>query len=532
MIIDLKKEAIDCDCKYDVCVIGGGPAGITLALELGDHNLKVCLIESGGTNIEFKNQKLNKVKNNGIRYKDLSVQRGRFLGGTSNFWGGNCIPLDPIDFTKTSVRAEEWPFQHTVLEGHILRAEKLMNIESYAFGEDIRREINLPKDDGKSGLFEWKTWKFCDFPFRFGEQFLDRLASSKNISLILNANLVDFETAAERKFITAAEIRTLSGKSCQVKAEDFVLSCGGVENARLMLNFHERNTLNISEEASVIGKNFAEHPNASVGYLSGKNAKKIYANHAIRYVNGTKEIKPGLGIKAEAQEHHRLLNGIISIWPIPIESSAVTRAKLLLQLFRNKDFGLKFLVNTFMVLPGIASLLPHVRHRIQGKSMAVTNDQNRFEVRLMSETHPNTKSCVVLTNNIDTLGMKRASLDWQLSEKDRHNFVEIANLTKLHFEQELDVELELHDWINDKAKDWSRYINTDGHYGHHMGTTKMGASPSNSVVDQNSKVHSLSNLYIAGSSVFPTYGFANPTLTIVALSIKLADFLTDKNKST
>jgi hypothetical protein len=525
MIFDLNKENIDSDYDFDVCVIGGGPAGITFALELGDLNLKVCLIESGDLTIKRKNQKLNKARNIGIRYKDLSIQRGRLLGGTSNFWGGNCIPMDPIDFTRTSVREEEWPFKYDTLKSDILKAQKILGIDSHAFGQDILNKVDLPLDDGKDSIFDWKTWQFCDFPFRFGEIFYDTLLSSQNISVILNANLVDFETDQKGQHITFAMIKNLSGKTCRVKATDFALSCGGIENARLMLNFHENKILNIPKEARFIGKNFAEHPNASVGHLIGKNAKKTYEKHAIKYIKGTKEIKPGLGIKAEMREKYGLLNGIISVWPISIESNSVTRAKLLLQLIKNKDFGLIFLVNTFLVLPGIVSLLPHIRHRMSGKPVAVVNEADRFDVRLMSETLPNSDSCVNLLDDLDPLGMRKASLNWRLSNKDRYSFVEIAKLAKLHFEKEDGVELELHDWINDDTKDWTKYINTGGHYGHHMGTTKMGWSASDSVVDQNSKVHSMDNLYILGSSVFPTFGFANPTLTIVALSIKLANFL-------
>ena len=530
MIIDLLKGNIHNDCIYDVCITGGGPAGISLALELSDGGLKVCLVESGGKTNKIKNQKLNKVKNIGIHYKDLSIQRSRFLGGASNLWGGNCIPLDPFDFRKTSVREESWPFQYESLEKYIKKAEKLMDIDNFAFGRDIQEKINLPLKNGENDQFEWKVWKFCDFPFKFSLRFFERLESDKNITVILNANLVDVETADEKKYITAATFKTLTGKICKIKASDFVLACGGVENARLLLNFHERKSLNITAEARLLGKNFAEHPNATVGYLIGKNAKNVYANHAIKYLDGNRAVKAGLGIKIETREKFGLLNGIISIWPIPIESKTFSRARSLLQLLKNRELSFKTLFTAIMVMPSIPLLVPHIYKRFKGRPINVIHEINRFDVRLMSETYPNTESCVNLIDDLDTLGIKRASLNWQLSSKDRHSFIEIAKLAKNHFEKEEDVELVLHDWIFDETKDWTSYINTNGHYGHHMGTTKMGSSSLNSVVDQNSKVHSMDNLYIAGSSVFPTFGYANPTLTIVALSIKLAEFF-KKNSS-
>ena len=213
---------------------------------------------------------------------------------------------------------------------------------------------------------------------------------------------------------------------------------------------------------------------------------------------------------------------------MPIENNTVTRAKLLLELFRKKEFGLKFLLNTFFVLPRIVSLLPHVRHRIRGGLTSSPQRTDRFEVRLMTETVSNPFSRVELTTQKDSIGLRFASLDWRLTEQDKTSFLSIAKLAKVHFEKEQGTELVLERWITDESMDWTRFINHDGHYGHHMGTTKMGINQNDSVVDQNCKVHGLKNLYIAGSSVFPTFGFANPTLTIVALSIKLADHLIQK----
>jgi hypothetical protein len=248
----------------------------------------------------------------------------------------------------------------------------------------------------------------------------------------------------------------------------------------------------------------------------------------IKYIDGEKEIKPGLGINPKAQKEKGILNGIVSIWPVPVQNSAITRAKLLLELFRKKSFGLKFLVNTFLVLPGIVSLLPHVRHRIKGGTTNYPYMKDKFEVRLMTETLSNPLSKIELTNYKDSIGMKVAQLDWNLTNRDKKSFISIAKLAKEYFEQEKDIKLVLEPWIQNEETNWTEFINHDGHYGHHMGTTKMGTSKDNSVVDSNCKIHGLKNVFVSGSSVFPTYGFANPTLTIVALSIKLADHFKQK----
>lgn len=526
MIIDYDKDKFEGSSPYDVCIIGGGPAGISLAVELDELDIKVCLVESGGTTTKRKNQKLNKVLNLGIPYRNLSVQRARYLGGCSNLWGGNCIPLDPIDFKEVKARMGSfWPFTHASLEKFVTKAQSLLGLDSSEFGDELLKKIKITSK-GDNKLFDWKAWQFCDFPFRFGDKFHTQLSVSKNITVLLNANIVDFNVVDGGCEAKAAVIRSLSGKTELVKASNFVLACGGIENARILLNLVDKNVL--ADKHKFIGKCFAEHPNATIGYLEGENASQIYEQHKIKYLNGTKEVKPGLGISEKAQKENCLLNGIVSVWSVPLANSAIIRAKLLLELFRRKEFGIKFLVNTFMVLPGIVSLLPHVRHRLKGGEVSIPYRTDRFEVRLMAETVANPESRVSLTDQLDTTGLKIASLDWKLTDQDRNSFVSIANLAKNHFDQMDGVELVLDSWVNDYDIDWTKLINTDGHYGHHMGTTKMGLSSRDSVVDEDCKVHGIDNLYVAGSSVFPTFGFANPTLTIVALSIKLANHLKQK----
>jgi len=485
-------------------------------------------VESGGITISRKNQRLNKALNVGAPYKDLSIQRGRYLGGSSNFWGGNCIPMDPVDFKDRESRAGSfWPYSFKVLEPFIERAQNLMGVDSSKFGEELLEKINLNTVDS-SEFFDWKAWQFCDFPFRFGEKFHTELDQSENITVILNANLVDMYTSDNAGEVESALIKNLNGRVEMVKAADFVIACGGIENAKILLNMMAKGSLPEENTGGMIGKCFAEHPNATIGYLEGKNAAKLFEHHRIKYVNGGKEIKPGLGVNPKSQERYGIMNGIVSVWPIPKENSAVNRVKLILHLIRKKEFGLKFLINTFLILPGIVSLLPHVRHRLKGGVVNTPHRTDCFEVRLMSETVPNPDSKVYLDENSDAMGLKVAVLDWKLAKQDRDSFSAIANLVKCYFDRQDGVSMSLLEWVNDCDSDWTKFINSDGHYGHHMGTTKMGSNPQQSVVDENCKVHGMGNLYVAGSSVFPTFGFANPTLTIVALSLKLAGHLKEK----
>ena len=509
--------------KFDVCIIGGGPAGIATALEFEGSGYKVALIESGASKLNRKNQKLNNVNNIGIDYENLGVQRGRYLGGSSNMWGGNCIPLDPIDFRECNGRKNfSWPFDHLTISPYIKRAQKILGIDKVNFGNDLISKLAL---SNKNDEFDWKAWQFCDFPFRFGEKFRQQLEESQEIHCYLNSNLIGFNAINETNIAEEAIIKSLNGKEGKIKASQFVLACGGIENARLLLNIEDSGTFKSFNKNKKIGRYFAEHPNATIGYIKGKDADLIYKDHSIKYIGDGKEIKPGLGVNELVQEKDNLLNGIVSIWPVPAENSIITKVKLLLQLFRKREFGIKFLVTTFLILPKISQLLPHVRHRLKGGVISTPYRENYYEVRLMSETVPNIDSRVFLSKDTDSLGLKRASLDWKLLDQDKENFKNITKKTKKYFESKGDVNFIISPWLEDSSQDWTNFINKDGHYGHHMGTTIMSDSSADGVVDKDCKLYGIKNIFIAGSSVFPTYGFANPTLTIIALGMRLADHI-------
>lgn len=515
--------------EVDICIIGGGAAGIAIALEFEKSDFKVALIESGGLNLSRKNQKLNNMKNVGIDYENLGIQRGRYLGGSTNMWGGNCIPLDPIDFKECSGRrGTSWPFDEYEIGSYIKRAQKFLNIDTIDFGDDLISKINL--SNNKDDEFNWKAWQFCDFPFRFGEKYREHLKNSVNIACYLNTNFTGFNVVKGDNFAKEAIIKSLDAKEGSIRASNFILACGGIENARLLLNIEEKKSFDSFNNSKKVGSFFAEHPNATIGYISGKDADLIYQDHSIKYINNGKEIKPGLSINEITQEHDGLLNSIVSVWPVPEENSIITKAKLLLQLFKKRDFGFKFLITTFLILPRISSLLPHVRHRLKGGEVTTPYRSNYYEVRLMSETIPNEESKVFLAKDRDSIGLKKASLNWILSEKDKKSFINTAKKTQIYFESKGEIKFNLASWVENPSSNWTDYINKDGHYGHHMGTTMMSDKSIDGVVDKNCKLHDIDNIYIAGSSVFPTYGFANPTLTIIALGIRLADHLKAHNK--
>ena len=511
------------ELEADIVIIGAGAAGITLALEFIDQNIKVALFESGDLKIRKRNQKLNLVQNTGIPYYDLSAQRGRYFGGTTNFWGGTCIPLEHTDFEENAARPGfKWPISFSEISPYINKAKVICGVDAINSNKLIQK-LHLKKNNLKSAMFEWRALQFSPFPFRFGERYRSKLNEAKNIDVYLNANLVSFESNRSKTVCKKATFRSVNGKEVKVSAKYFILSTGGVENPRLLLNmkalFANRN----------IGKYFAEHPTAIIGKLVGRDASKIYAEHQKKYIFD-KEIKPGFSATEQFMKNHNLLNSFLTIWPIPKDMYVISRAKMLLYLLRRREFGIKLLLNLLFVIPKSATLLPHVFNRMGGRKNEINQLDDCFDVRLVTETIPNFFSDISLSEERDALGMFRASLNWQLEDIDRRTFIFTAKAFKEQIEKTYDVKLELESWIHNDEENWYTNINLDGHHGHHMGTTRMASNSKNGVVDKNCKVFGIQNVYVSGSSIFPTYGFSNPTLTIVAFALRLSDHLKNKLK--
>lgn len=144
-------------------------------------------------------------------------------------------------------------------------------------------------------------------------------------------------------------------------------------------------------------------------------------------------------------------------------------------------------------------------------------------IRSSCEQAPHPDSRVTLDGERDALGMPRVVLDWRLSPIDRHTIAfafrrSVDGLTQAGLGQ-----VTLEPWIETPDLDSGEF---EGGY-HHMGTTRMSDTPTSGVVDRHCRVHGVHNLYIAGPSVFPTSGCANPMLTIVALALRLAGHLSD-----
>jgi choline dehydrogenase-like flavoprotein len=471
--------------RYDVCVIGGGPAGITLARRLAALGRSVGLFEGGGLEASSESQQLYQGRvGPGRPYFPLDGTRLRYLGGSSNHWGGWTRPLDAHDFVARPDHAlSGWPISKLDLDPYAAETDSILDLPP-----------NFEPPDMFSGQADGVTPDFFRFSHpvtRFGTKYRGELQSSKLIELFVNANLVDFELDAHHRRIEYAVFRSYRRpQSFQVRAQYFALCLGGIENPRLLLNATRQLPRGLGNEHDLVGRYFLEHPHVPVGRVVTREpitfmlvyspSRDFMQSHQILSFGlrlGNFDLSDGAGFTGAFR---------------PQPSCAMTFEDLLATEMRGEK----------------TDCLAHVGDAFVACEQALNPD-----------------SRVLLTEQRDRFGLRRAQLDWRLSEIDFRT-IRTATMKIGRLLAGIDVgRLKVVEWLlGGEEPELSQLFGGN----HHMGTTRMSDDPGTGVVDRNVRVHALQNLYLGGSSVFATSGHSNPTYTIVQLALRLGDHLAQR----
>ncbi|PPR65449.1 MAG: Oxygen-dependent choline dehydrogenase [Alphaproteobacteria bacterium MarineAlpha3_Bin7] len=510
-------EKIQCD----ICIIGAGAAGITLARELSDLKAKTCIVEAGSYDFSEETQNLYKGENVGLNYYELDECRLRFFGGTTNHWNGLCGPLHEEDFYSHKwIKDSGWPIAFHVLKKYYERAQRICELGPMNYTPEDWVEQNLPKFDGEKieiGLSQLSV------PTRFGERYKNDLQDSKNLRIILNANLISLIPSRDLSRIISAKFKNLNNDQVVIAAKIYVLACGGIENARMLLLPNNYSSVGIGNSEGLVGKYFMEHITWNPATIVLTNEKINWWRQFEEQTNTkyNQEFMLFLSTNFAMREKHKILNYCFYLYPHYHSLSTWSAAKLKKLLITGKTGGFwEHLSNTVSGADEIIKMI--FRRFLNEKDLVDRQNIELLKPIIQVEQAPNKESCVRLSPKKDKLGVNTVLLDWKLSEIDKRT-IKIATTLMAEEIGRLGLgRTYLTDWIEDIEGRWPPDIQGGSH---HMGTTRMSDSPKMGVVDKNSKVYGVSNLFIAGSSVFPTVGYANPTLTIVALSIRLAEYL-------
>jgi choline dehydrogenase-like flavoprotein len=517
MFIDARSLEDGAVLEAELCIVGAGAAGITLARALAGKERRVALIESGGFDFDDETQRLYEGETVGQAFTPLSVDRLRYLGGTTNHWSGTCRPFDAIDLeARPYVPGSGWPLAAADLDGYYRRAQEICQLGPYDYApESWRGENFAPLDLGAdsplaNGLYHYSP------PTRFGEAYRRDLATAPSLSVYLHANLVDIETDADARSVTGLRLACLEGPRFEARARAYVLAAGGIENARLLLNADKVETRGLGNRFDLVGRYFMDHPYlANLATILLDQRRGALAFYAPRDIRGAR-VAGYLCPRPEAQRQEQLPGFAIGIEPGQLPDKEFAKASLLavLRSLRSGHVPDHLAYHVGRVFRGVEWEVEAAYHRLLHDQSAL------YSTNYCCECPPDPESRVTLIDATDALGMRRVKLDWRLPSDFERHVRRAHELLGQALGRSGIGRLRL-DFARDGADLRGRVQNAH----HHMGTTRMRSDPRQGVVDANCRVHSVANLFIAGSSVFPTYSFDNPTMTIVALSLRLADHL-------
>jgi choline dehydrogenase-like flavoprotein len=476
----------------DLVIIGGGPAGITLAMALAGTRLNILLLESGGMNFDSAAQALYAGSQTG--YEPLDGDRLRYLGGGTNHWGGWCRPMDESDFTARDwVPDSGWPFGRSALEPYYPRAQSLVEAGPWAYdrgGSALAAGYGPMLPLGKGGTyttwFQFSRMRGDVLPTQFGRRYEAELRAQANLTVWLNANVTAIRLAPNGTRVEHLDVATLNGKSFTVRPRHTVLACGAIENARLLLASNDVMKSGVGNANGLVGRYFADNPiprDVATMIVFGGRLAPYYTNHLSM---GRGAILLAAFAPSDSWRKAARVAGSLTTVEQPVELD---------------DIGKAALATTAAALGVDAA---PARAYSLGCGMELIPDPDRR---------------VTLSAEKDALGMPRVKLVNAISDEDfaryRRTLAELGRQLLASGAGMLRINCTTRqEWM--KNMDW-------GH--HHLGTTRMHEDPRRGVVDADSRVHGLPNLFIAGSGIFPSYGASNPTMNLVALTLRLADHL-------
>jgi choline dehydrogenase-like flavoprotein len=521
MFIDGKRVPAGSTIDVDLCIVGGGPAGISLAMQyVTNSNIKVALLESGGLEFDEETQKLAYTEAEGQAYFPVHETRLRVFGGSTISWGGIGAALSPLDFEKRPwIPHSGWPFSKTELDPYYADALPLAQMDPDT------RETNEDESGPPAEGTKWSNVMFSA-PTRFGQVYREDIERSSSVVAYLNTTALKLELHPDGRHIEGLQVGCLGGNRYRVAAGTYVLAGGGMENPRLLLTSNDVATAGIGNDRDLVGRYFQEHPRMHDRYRltsgSAALAKRIVgAAGTLRFSRIT--------VTAETQRKEGLLNYFanLAFGYVAQDSPQFDALRRLVNASRSPwkdspymqdiDGGpnrrrwedvkkiLKRPDRAFVCAVG-AQFLPAALRRwvlVQSSVEQVPQRENR----------------VVLTGDRDAFGIPRLKLIWRLHDDEERTYrrglsIILRELDRLEpglSENRID---DPDPWPGEVLGTW-----------HHIGTTRMHDDPAHGVVDADCRVHGVDNLYVAGSSVFPIGGVTAPTLTIVALSLRLADHL-------
>ncbi|WP_229007295.1 GMC oxidoreductase [Methylophilus sp. Leaf408] len=535
--------------SFPLCIVGAGAAGISLAISLSRKGKRVLLIEGGDWNetAEIVDAYTGKASPPHAQTTEYRYQR---FGGTTHLWGGRCIPLDKHDFEQRGhVPNSGWPSGASEIADYYPQALEYCDAGNSDFTISAFGPNAKPIFSEAPGLAPDlnEYIERYSLPTDFGRKFRDELTNSSNVLVLLNTRCIRLNCLPE-KADEVSSITLNDGENQKViTVQQIVLSGGGIDTTRLMLVSRLCNPGWGHLDAS-LGKYYACHYDLIFGSLRFKNEKPIFDFQ--KTVEGI-YARRKLQFSASFQAQHSLLNSAFRLhfpaYADPSHGSGVLSAIYLAKSVLKREYqtilnhgvnqstgygqSFRHLINVIADAGSVSKFAYDWLFKIKLAKRKIpytliANRNGTYPIEFNSEQEPHPSNRIELLDEVDRFGMQRVNVHWKLTDLDIDSGIKSFNLLKQAFEKTQNCRLEFDAKQLELAVKDALPVG-----GHHIGSTRMGDSSQTSVVDVNCKVHGIKNLYIASSSVFTTNSHANPTLTIVAIALRLSDYLSSEERN-
>jgi choline dehydrogenase-like flavoprotein len=521
VIYDARRE-VPAPTEYDLCIVGAGAAGISIALELASLPIRICLLEAGGLKYDPASQALMSGEVSSSQYPPLRGTRLAALGGTTGVWAGWCRPLESFDFAAPGAPPEQvWPVGRDELQPYYQRAHEVCGIGAFEY--DVQYWQQVCGDCGViTDLEEFTNAIFHVHRQRFAHCYKEQLQQSEAVNLMLHAPVMKLNLDESGRRVGSVDVSTLQGTTTRIRATQFVLAAGGIENARLLLLSGRSPAAVPGNQYGLVGRYFSDHPFVDPGsmvFREGPGLVDFYLPKVDPTASGKSSVRGVLVPRRAVLERAGIANAALFFHP----------------RYENHDAFLTEEVTSLLkwwaklrrrAIPGDhwsdarrALLAPRrIVEALVRKAFVRNGPAQRWRLRAMFDCEARYENRICLGDERDRLGRREARVEWQLSDNDIHKMRRTIELFDKALRRSGIAHVE--PAFPDEIDAWRSAAEAGRH---HIGATRMHADPRHGVVDQHCQVYGTENLHIAGSSVFTTPGYANPTLTIVALALRLAD---------